>query len=294
MKRGLILNNAYFSAEHYLNQSKRLKEELALLGVDAEIRRNDFFAATITEGGDIDTELIKQYDFCIYYDKDKYVSLMLDRAGMRLFNPHSAMEACDDKMTTAIKLAGHGIPMPLTLPGLLCFDPTETVRAETLDGVEKRLGYPLIVKTSYGSLGKGVYKIDNRGELSEIANKLKCTPHLYQKYISSSFGRDMRVIVIGGKFVAAMIRQSGGDFRSNIELGGHGEAVIPPSEVIAMCENAAAILGLDYCGIDVLFGDMGYYICEINSNAFFGGIESVTKINIARLYAKHIYNVIYG
>lgn len=151
----------------------------------------------------------------------------------------------------------------------------------------------MIVKTSYGSLGKGVYKADNREQFSVIAKELKCKSHLFQQFIKSSVGRDIRVIVIGGKFVAAMIRQSNRDFRSNLELGGVGTPVTPPKEVVEMCEKTANILKLDYCGIDVLFGENKYYICEVNSNAFFGGIEKVTQINIAEKYSKYIYGCIY-
>lgn len=292
MKRGLILVNAYSKLAGSLNQAKRLKEELEKSGVGVDIRRNDFFAAQISGSGNIELKT-SGYDFCVYLDKDKYISHMLEKSGLRLFNPHSAIEACDDKMLTSILLADNGIPMPKTLAGLLCYDACEEIQGHVLDDVESALGYPLIVKTSYGSLGKGVYKADSREELEKIAKELKCTPHLFQQFIKESSGRDIRVIVIGGRFVAAMVRKSQYDFRSNLELGGTAEQTDPPQEVISICEKAAKLLNLDYCGIDVLFGKTGYYICEVNSNAFFGGIEKITKINIAKTYAEYIYDKIY-
>jgi len=51
---------------------------------------------------------------------------------------------------------------------------------------------------------------------------------------------------------------------------------------------------LDYCGVDVLPDKDGYLLCEVNSNAFFDGIESVTGINVARAYAEYIFNEIYA
>ncbi len=293
MKKGLILVNAYSKLKSSLNQSERLKEELEKLGISVDIKHNDFFAAVIDGDGNIKART-SGYDFCIYLDKDKYVSHMLEKCGMRLFNTHEAIENCDDKMLTSIILAGNGIPMPKTLSGLLCYDPEEKTDGRVFDTIEKELGYPLVIKTSYGSLGKGVYKAENRGELESIAENLKCTQHLFQQFIKASYGKDIRVIVIGGKFTAAMVRESYGDFRSNLELGGKGTPYAPPQEVINMCEKAAKLLNLDYCGIDVLFGERGYYICEVNSNAFFGGIERVTGINVAKKYAEHIYNCIYG
>lgn len=292
MKKCLILINAYSRLKSSLNQSERLKEELEKLGVCVDILPNDFFAAQIDGFGNIKTKA-EGYDFCIYLDKDKYISQMLEKSGLRLFNSHEAISFCDDKMLTSIILANNRIPMPKTLAGLLCYDEGAEIGDITFKRIENELGYPLVVKTCYGSLGKGVFKADNRAELIEIANKLKCTPHLFQQFVKSSAGRDIRVIVIGGKFIASMIRSSNGDFRSNLELGGTAEPFNPPQEVISLCERTAKLLKLDYCGIDVLFGVEGYCICEVNSNAFFGGIEKVTNINIAKAYAEYIYNSVY-
>ena len=286
-KKALILLNAYAKLPAFEYQAGRLKQEFSKLGIQADIRRNDEFYAYIQKDGRIENKLTS-YDFCVYLDKDKYMSQMLEKSGLKLFNSHDAILSCDDKMTTAILLADNGVNMPKTLAGLLCYDLGEPVKSNSLDIVESQLGYPLIVKTSYGSLGKGVFKADNRAELQEIAEKVKGVPHLYQEYISSSHGKDVRVIVIGGRVVAGMLRKSQGDFRSNIELGGVGEKIQLPKAVIDLAQKVAEILKLDYCGVDVLIGDNGYYICEVNSNAFFGGIESVTGVNVAKAYAEYI------
>ena len=287
MKKGLILINAYTRILHALEQAQRLKDELNALGVAADVRRNDFFAAYTDDCGKI-VSAADGYDFCIYLDKDKYVSHMLEKAGLKLFNSHAAVQDCDDKMTTFIRLAGAGIAMPKTLAGFLCYTPEAEIEEETLARIERELGYPVVLKTAYGSLGKGVRKADDRAELSRILREWQFTPHLYQGFIAESAGKDLRVIVIGGKTVAAMKRVSHGDFRSNIELGGTGEKSDAPPEAKALCEKAARVLGLDFCGIDLLFGKDGFLLCEVNSNAFFGGIEKATGVNVARLYAEHI------
>ena len=293
MKRALILNNAYMQLDSYLYQSRRLREELAALGVEADVRPNDFFPTTIDGDGAIHSD-VAGYDFCIDLDKDKYVPYLLEKCGLRLFNSAVAIERCDDKMTTAICLAEAGIPMPQTLPGLLCFDPTAAIPSTLYDRVEQRLGYPFVLKTSYGSLGKGVFKIDTRADFERMAERLKCTPHLYQQYIAASSGRDVRVIVIGGEVVAAMERRSHGDFRSNIELGGSANPYDVPPALATMCTQIADILGLDYCGIDLLPDGDVYRLCEVNSNAFFGGMERTTGVNVAAAYAGYVYRTVYG
>ena len=285
--KGVILTNAYKDIPQTRSQCARLKEELEKLHVSIDIMRNDFFAANITSGGEIASKL-SGYDFCIYLDKDKYISYMLEKAGIRLFNSARAIELCDDKMTTALALSNSGIPMPKTLPGLLCYDESAPLNEQALRIVEEELGYPVIVKSSFGSMGTGVFKAENFEELKGAASALKMQPHLFQQYIAESAGRDIRVIVIGGKAVAAMERISGGDFRSNIAIGGRGLKIDMPVQVKEMAEKAAALLNLDYCGADILFGKEGFYLCEVNSNAFFDGIEAATGVNIAKLYANHI------
>ncbi len=290
MKKGFIIINGYSTLSTSLNQAKRLKEEFEKLGVEISVIKNNEFLCAI-KNSNISCA-VKDYDFCIYLDKDKYVSKMLEMAGVRLFNSHESIRVCDDKMETYIALAGSGVPIVDTLPGPLCY--TQGVKVETslLDKVENELGYPVIVKSSYGSLGSGIFKADNRLELESLSNNLIAVPHIFQKFIKESSGLDTRVIVIGGKVVASMERRSTTDFRSNIELGGKGYSVELSGENKQVAEKTAKVLGLDYCGIDLLHSSSGAVVCEVNSNAFFGGIESVTKVNVAKAYAEHILNVI--
>lgn len=277
MKKGFIVVNAYTGSEHELNQPHRLQAELFELGVRTETVRNS------------PAVLQKEGDFCIYLDKDKYYARLLERR-MRLFNRASAIEICDDKFLTYLAL--EGFPQPKTVPSLLCYTQGTPVSGALLKEAEK-LGYPLVVKECFGSLGQQVYLAKNREELEELSSKLQGKPHLYQEFIRESAGRDLRVICIGGKAVACMKRTSDSDFRSNAELGGRGEPYAAEEEALALSEAVARRLCLDYCGIDLLFGKEGYLVCEVNSNAFFGTIERVTGINIAALYARHIVSEIY-
>lgn len=285
--KGLIINNAYNTSATYLNQSIRLQEEFAKLKIATDIRRNDFFPAIISNGN-IES-IVNDYDFLVYLDKDKYVPRLLEKTGLPIFNKAKCMEVCDDKMATHIALANHGIPMPKTISGLLCYNKEKDISEETIKRITSLLNFPIIIKESYGSLGKGVYKAENLEELEKIMEEIKCVPHLFQEFISESFGKDIRVIVIGNKVFASMMRTSRGDFRSNAELGGTAKACALPKSYIDLCEKVSKILELDYCGIDVLIGkDEKPYVCEVNSNAFWGKIEQVTNKNVAKAYALHI------
>ncbi len=265
----------------------RLREEFFKLGVSTRVIRNDCFFARV--GGDECAQKLNDYDFCIYLDKDKYASRVLSKH-MRLFNSAVAIENCDDKMTTHILLSDSGIPMPHTVAGLLCYDKTAEIPDSAVDGVIDALGLPVIVKQAYGSMGSGVFKANTKKQLLALMQKFKCEPHLFQKYIASSHGRDMRVIVVGGKVLGGIERRSNGDFRSNIGLGGSATAVAVPREVQDYAVKAASVLGLDYCGLDFLYGDT-FLLCEVNSNAFFDAFEGATNINVAGAYARHILEI---
>lgn len=285
---GLILINAF--ANENTRQYTRIRDALLSRGVNADIRKNDGFFARVV-GGKCEARL--DCDFCVYLDKDKYISRILEKTGMRLFNGASAIENCDDKMTTHIMLADNGIAMPDTLAGLLYYDGSSPLPLDAVAEIERSLGYPVVIKQSYGSMGKGVFKADNRDELIAIAEKIKCTPHLFQRYIASARGKDLRVIVIGGKTIGGIERSSAVDFRSNIGLGGKAKRAIVPKSVAKTAEKAASVLGLDYCGIDFLPSDEPL-LCEINSNAFFDAFEAATGIDVAGAYADHIVKTVYG
>lgn len=283
MKKAVVLVNPYLCEEAELYQPRRIAEELGLLGVSARVLPNVGTAEIGREGA---TErLSAEYDFCVYLDKDKYAPRVLEKKGMRLFNCAEAVEICDDKALTHIALAGI-VPMPETLFAPLCYK--ERAHTGGAKAIGEKLGYPVVVKECYGSLGKQVYLARDGRELAALQRRLKLRPHLYQKFIPESAGRDLRVICVGGKPVACMERISGGDFRSNLGSGGKGIARAVPAEAAEICAKTCSALRLDYCGIDLLFGKEGLMLCEVNSNAFFGGIERATGINVARIYAEYL------
>lgn len=285
--KGLILINTYFRTDEVMYQPGRLAEEFAALGVTADVRSGDFFPFTLMENGEIDNR-VKEYDFCIFLDKDKYLGDLLEKTGIPVFNSSYSVSVCDDKMLTLLALCGADIPVPRTLPGLLCFSEGMQIEDRALDRIEEELGYPVVVKESYGSLGKGVYLARNREELRHAANRVIGKPHLFQQFIGSSYGKDMRVIVIGGRVIGGMLRRSDKDFRSNIGAGGIGEPCEVDGKTADLAIRAAQALKLDYCGMDFLFGENSPVLCEVNSNAFFGGFEKVTGINVAREYALYV------
>ena len=292
--KGLVIVNAFHLFNDYKHQYERLKDEFKKYNITLDLMNNSEILVYIEKDGNISSKNLK-YDFIIYLDKDYYIAKMLESMGYRLFNNAEAIRICDDKMLTHLSLANFDIRMPKTINFPLKFFKEDEYEF-FIDNVIKELGFPFIVKNSFGSLGEQVHLINNKEEIMEYEKANHMRPHIFQEYISSSFGQEFRIVTVAGKIVSSMhrIAQNKDEFRSNIETGGIGTGEPPRQDFIDLAENISNILDLDYCGLDFMFDEDGSPVFnEINANAFFGPIESFNPINVGEAYAKHIYETIY-
>ncbi len=223
---------------------------------------------------------------CVYFDKDIITGLRLELLGIRLYNNIGSIELCDDKRRTG-ELLRHDLKVPETVTSPLLFSDDPAFRKDFSDRVGERLGFPLVAKLAFGSLGQQVKLIHTREELQNCCEEWKNKPHLFQKYIEPSKGKDIRIYVVGGQAVAAMERHNPKDFRSNIGAGGHGEKITPPAGFEQAAIDACALLGLDFGGVDLLYGPDGEpIICEVNSNALFNELNTVCDVHIEKRIAE--------
>jgi gamma-F420-2:alpha-L-glutamate ligase len=199
-----------------------------------------------------------------------------ERRGVRLINGPEAIDLVADKLHTMQQLVRAGLPVPPTILGKFPID---------VDLIERELGFPVIVKTLRGTRGTGVLKCEDHDQLEDLAGLLDSAEakadFLFQHYVRASHGRDVRVLVIGGRVIAAMERRSPkGHFKSNVSLGGVGVAFTPTGEMAELAVRAADTLGLEIAGIDILFDEDGYRICEANSAPGFQGLERACAIDV--------------
>lgn len=282
---GAIVINTY--AQHGArHQAERLQHELQQLGSNADIVCNNSYLCRTVSG--VTTSSMAHYDYCVYLDKDKYLLHALQLDNVPTFNNYTAISLCDDKMLTYLTLSSSGIAMPTTLAAPLCYTSDSTIDTQHLLAVEQCLDYPMIVKQCYGSLGKQVHLAQDRQQLLHLLDTLKLKPHMIQQYISASHGKDIRVIVVGGKVLGCMLRCSDGDFRSNVAQGGNTTVYPLTADIEHIALTVANTLQLDYCGLDLLIDGDQLLLCEVNSNAFFEAFEHTTGVNVAQEYARHI------
>ena len=188
----------------------------------------------------------------------------------------TAIEASKDKMYANQILAQAGLPIPKTM--LTRFPCTS-------DLVEKVVGFPCVIKVVTGSHGAGVYLCDTPKEFEDLSELISALDFknsmIVQEYVQASEGRDLRVIVIGGRVIGAMLRQAtDGSFKANITRGGKGLAYDVDDQMEMLAVQVAKTLDLDIAGIDLLFHPDGYKICEANSSPGFKGFEQALDINV--------------
>ena len=282
---GLIIVNQEIGHNAY--KIRRFEEEFSKMGVSLSTFINDGTLAVV-DADKIRINLPKA-DFVLYLDKDIYLARELEKAGYRLFNKADFIKLCDDKMLTQIGCANLGIKMPKTIAGPLIYTKLQSNSLAFLKQIEKEFGYPLVLKKVYGSLGEGVFLVNNYEELESLYKKLYREPLLFQEYVSSSFGKSMRVLIIDGKVVDGFIRYNTKDFRSNFGDSATGKLNVGHKNFLDLAQDIADKLNIEYAGIDFLFGkDDEPILCEINSNAFFEEFEKITSINVAKLFAEMV------
>jgi RimK family alpha-L-glutamate ligase len=284
----ILVVNHYLNTEKYNDMTLLLTSSAEKYGIELTVKTNAELLESITIGGKISLPESKRpkEDFVLFWDKDVTLCKMLEAMGKRVYNSSSAIAACDNKGLTHAILSSCNIPMPRTIAAPLAFFRSDL--SEFVASAAEKLGFPLIIKESYGSFGSQVYKADNLEDAIDIANSVSPKQMIFQEFVKESEGRDIRINVVGGKAVASMERFSPDDFRANVTLGGKMRQYTPTREEEKIAVSAAEKLGLDFGGVDILFGKDSPLLCEVNSNAHIRNILDCTGINVADKIFEHI------
>ncbi|KAL9649913.1 hypothetical protein ABK040_011386 [Willaertia magna] len=195
-----------------------------------------------------------------------------EKMDVLVLNGIDSLEMTRDKLQTLQQLAKEQIPIPKTILARFPID-TEILK--------KNFEFPIILKKSSGSQGKGVILIQNEEQIKGLGDMLDVSKSMiFQEYISASKGRDIRVIVVGGRAVGAMMRIAKTGFKSNFHQGGWVKPVRLSRSLEWLAITAAQQVELDFAGVDILIDNDTYKICEINSSPGFEGFEMATGVGV--------------
>ncbi len=222
-------------------------------------------------------------DFVVMRDYNYTIGMQLESLGIKVINSTWSMMNAQNKAVTSQLLVKNNVSTPKFM---YTKDKNYSLIHEYF-GCKK-----FAMKKIDGSQGLGVYLIENEEDYNkaydEINDKYYC-----QEFIDFSFGRDIRVYVLGNKVLGCVKRISDDSFKSNFSLGGRVEKYELNDSVREISINAAKATGLDFCGIDLLFTQDSYTVCEVNGNAGFRTITSVSDIDIPLELFKWINDEIY-
>ena len=236
-------------------------EEFAAEHFDAVIPR---IGASVTFYG---TAVVRQFEMMGVYSVNESVAITRSR----------------DKLRSLQLLSRRGVGIPVTafarspddVPGL----------------IREVGGAPLVIKLLEGTQGIGVVLAETRTAAKSVIQGFMglSANILVQEYITEAGGSAIRCFVVGGKVIAAMQRTAPeGDFRSNLHRGGSASLVKLTPKERRTAVNAAKIMGLNVCGVDLLRSDRGPLVMEVNSSPGIGGIEAATGKDVANLIIEFI------
>jgi ribosomal protein S6--L-glutamate ligase len=226
----------------------------ALRGFDAVIPR---IGASITFYG---TAVLRQFEMMGVYTP----------------NGSDAVLRARDKLRSLQLLAREGIALPITVFGDFPDDTADLLRM---------LGDPPhVIKLNEGAQGQGVLLAEKRSASQGMIEALRglYANFLVQEFIGEAKGGDLRCFVVGDRVVAAMHRQAPeGDFRANLHRGGRASAVKLSAAEREIAIRAAATMGLQVAGVDLLRSSRGPLVLEVNSSPGLEGIEAATRSDVA-------------
>jgi gamma-F420-2:alpha-L-glutamate ligase len=286
MPRGLIIYN---KKENEITDYSvlRLLESARSKNIDLSILTPEQFELVVTRSDrnsilvDDQTTLLPDFilprigSFTSFYALS--VIRQLEHCGVYSCNSANAIQNVKDKLLMHQILAYSKLPTPKTMLAKFPVD---------ISVVKREIGVPLIIKNVTGTQGRGVYLCESEEKFSDIMELIYVNNNnaniIIQEFIETSYGKDLRVFVIGGKVVGCMQRIAKSGFKANFSIGADVQPFELTPETEWMAIEAARLLNLDVAGVDLLFGEDGkYLICEANASPQFHGLENIVGQRIA-------------
>ncbi|MBK8939462.1 MAG: RimK family alpha-L-glutamate ligase [Polyangiaceae bacterium] len=210
------------------------------------------------------------------------VVLQFELMGVPVLNSAVSIARSRDKLRALQLLSEARIDVPTTV---CARNPAGLQRA-----LELVRGCPAIVKLQQGTQGIGTMIADTSQSAHALLETFWAMGQdiVLQEYVKESKGRDVRAIVVGGTVIAAMRRVAKrGEFRANLHRGARGSGVRLPRSYEAAAIRAAALMGLEVAGVDMLEGKRGPRLLEINSSPGLEGIERASGTDVAAAIVAH-------
>ena len=204
----------------------------------------------------------------------------LENAGVHFVNSPTAIERTVDKYYTSTLLEDVGLPTPRTVV---------TERFDEALAAFHELGGDVVVKPLFGSEGRGMVRVSDPDIAHRVFRALELCRYVYYLQEFVPHGRqDIRVFVVGGRAVAAMVRR-GETWKTNVAQGAKAEPLALDDELREMALRAARALGADYAGVDILpIEGGGYTVIEVNGIPGWRALQAATGVDVADRLVEYV------
>jgi len=250
--------------------SAQAREDPPLRSQGVSLLHADAVLARIIPGGSLE-QVIYRVD-ALHWIEDR---------GVLVMNSPRAIERSVNKFYTTALLHEAGLPTPETI---VCEQADEAIAAI------RSLG-EVIIKPIFGSLGHGMVRVSDVEVARRIVRSLDQTRTVFyvQRAIDHG-GRDIRVFVVGGAVLGAIERRAPeGEWRTNVAIGGSATPFDLPAEWARLALRAAAAVGADYAGVDLLPSRDGMVcVLEVNGIPGWEGLQRATGIDVAGAIVDHL------
>ena len=211
---------------------------------------------------------------------------VLAAGGVVVVNGAAAIERTVDKLLATALLARAGLPTPRTVA---------CERREDAVAAFEELGGDVILKPLFGSMGHGMARLSDPELARRAFDVLELERAVY--YLQEAIehgGRDVRALVVGGRVVAA-IERVGEGWRLNRAAGARARPLELDAERERLCVEAAAALGAEYAGVDLLRDPDGRdLVVEANGIPGWQGLERATGVDVAAALVEHLEELVAG
>jgi RimK family alpha-L-glutamate ligase len=215
----------------------------------------------------------------------------IEEHGVRVMNSPRAIERSVDKFYSDALLQEAGLPTPETV---VC-ETTDEAMAAVVAMLGRRCpgdgGGDVIIKPIFGSMGHGIVRVSDPDVAFRVLRSLEQTrPVFYVQRAVDHGARDVRVFVIGGTVAGAIERRAPkDDWRTNVSRGGSAVPFELPPAWESLALRAAAAIGADYAGVDLLPSPDGtVFVLEVNGIPGWQGLQRATGVDVAGLIVEHL------
>lgn len=267
-------------------EEKAIYEAARKKGVSVE--NVDIKALRLRLGGQSDFKGRVVLQRSVSYFKSLHATAALEGLGAKVINPLKVAGITGNKLFAHMAFENAGVRTPKAIAAF-----SEEAAVQALD----EFGYPAVIKPTVGSWGRMIGLLRDKDAARAVIEDREHMFPLYHIYYFEEFvkrpPRDIRAIVVGDKVVAAIYRYSGdGEWKTNMALGGRAEVCPVTDELSDICMKATRAVGGQMVGVDLMEGEDGLMVHEVNNTTEFKNTVRVTGVDIPGLmvdYALSLY-----